>query len=397
MTRSSFQRGWVEKRKRKNGVVWLLRYRVRDASRKGGWRTPCETLKNCPSKKAARKVLVRRMGEINALNNGPGLSTGITLGEFVAGVWMQYLENKGIKSSTQYAYKSMLGRHVLQEFGEIQIGQITPMHVTRFFEKLRKRGLAPHYQLNIYALLRTLFELAVEYEVFAASPVRNKLHRPSYRPKEKPSLVAEQIRQLLVEIPALWKPLFLCLALTGLRIGELLALRWQDIDWDSRKMTVTHALWRGQLESPKTEASIRALHLPETLHQALLIHRERSVFTGPQDFVFCRADGAPLDPGHLRENMLYPAMDRAGIKRSPRTHGFHLFRHSAGSIVHSETGSVKLAQRQLGHAKISTTADIYVHINQQDQERAAEALAQAIDPYCSLIAHQEASGRDQVH
>lgn len=397
MTRSSFQRGWLEKRKRKNSVVWLLRYRVRDTSQKNGWRIQCETLRNCPSKKAALNVLERRMREVNALNNDPNRSVEITLREFTSGLWSQYLASKGVRSSTRYSYTSMLERHVLPEFGSMLLEQITPIQIARFFQELRRCGLSPHYQLNIYALLRTLFELAVEYEVIAVSPIRKKLHRPCYRPKEKPSLTPEQIRQVLEEIPAYWRPLFLCLAVTGLRIGELLALRWQDIDWDSKKVRITHALWRGQLESPKTEASIRTLHLPATLHQALLIHRGRSVFTEPQDFVFCRADGAPLDPGHLRENMLYPAMDRAGIKRSPRTHGFHLFRHSAGSIVHSETGSVKLAQRQLGHAKISTTADIYVHINQQDQERAAEALAQAIDPYCSLIAHQAASGRDQVH
>ena len=397
MTRLSYQRGWVEKRKRKNGYVWLLRYRVRDASLKTGWRIHCETLKHCRSKKEALQVLERRMREVNTLNNGPGRLPEVSFAELVSGAWIAYLKNKGVKPSTRYGYGSMLQRHILPEFGEMPIGQITPMHVTELFEKLRRRGLAPHSRLNVYALLRTVFELAVEYELVAVSPVRRRLHRPSYRPKEKPSLTPKQIGRVLEEIPPYWKPLFLCLAVTGLRIGELLALRWQDIDWGSRKMTIVHALWRGRLETPKTEASIRALHLPETLHQALLMHHERSVFIGPQDFVFCRADGAPLDPGHLRENMLYPAMDRAGIKRSPRTHGFHLFRHSAGSIVHSETGSVKLAQSQLGHAKMSTTADVYVHTNQQDQRKAAEALAKAIDPYCSLIAHQAASGGDQVH
>ena len=66
--------------------------------------------------------------------------------------------------------------------------------------------------------------------------------------------------------------------------------------------------------------------------------------------IFYQPDGRPLDSNELRRTVLYPAMDRAGIERGHRTHGFHIFRHSAGSIIHKQTGSMKLAQVQLGHS-----------------------------------------------
>ena len=68
--------------------------------------------------------------------------------------------------------------------------------------------------------------------------------------------------------------------------------------------------------------------------------------------MFCKRDGAPLDPNYLRKKVLYPAMDLAGIERRARSHGFHMFRHSAGSIVHAKTGDIRLAQELLGHARI---------------------------------------------
>lgn len=388
MTRSSFQRGWVEKRKTKEGHVWLLRYRVRDVSRKDGWRIQTEVLRNCPNKKAALRVLQTRMREVNALNNSVKPSPSLTFREFVSKRWAEYLDIKGIKPSTRYSYDSMLRTHVLSQVGEMLLDQITPEHIAVLLGKLRDRQLSAHYRLNVYALLKTQFALAVDYGFVPVSPVRKKLHRPSYRAKEKLILTPEAIGRILNEIPLDWKVLFFCLALTGLRIGELLALQWENVDWESRSLKVIHTLWKGELVTPKTEASVRVLHLPAVLYDLLLSHYQRPMFTGPQDLVFCRADGAPLDPGFLRENVLYPAMDRAGIVRQPQTHGFHLFRHSAASIVHAETGSLKLAQTLLGHARISTTADVYVHPGSSELQRAGETLAAAIEPYCSLTAHQ---------
>jgi len=194
-------------------------------------------------------------------------------------------------------------------------------------------------------------------------------------------------------VPVNWKAFFVCLALTNLRIGELLALQWADADWIGRKLVVSKSVWRGRLmHSTKTETEL-VKHLPEPLFRILQWHRQISRHTTDSDFVFCKLDGSPCDPNFVRNSVLYPAMDRADIERGPRTHGFHIFRHSAGSIIHKKTGSMKLAQIQLGHADMGTTANIYVHTDDEQLKYAAEVLAEAISPsFCPPICPPEAGG-----
>jgi integrase len=85
-----------------------------------------------------------------------------------------------------------------------------------------------------------------------------------------------------------------------------------------------------------------------------------------------------LNPDVLRRDVLYPALDRSGIARPKRSSGFHTFRHSAASFLNEQTGNLKLAQRFLGHADISTTANVYTHTSIESERRAAVAIERAI-------------------
>jgi len=125
----------------------------------------------------------------------------------------------------------------------------------------------------------------------------------------------------------------------------------------------------------------------------LLWHLQVSPFTKGSDFIFSKMDGRPCDPNFVRDSVLYPSMDRAEIPLGTRTHGFHIFRHSAGSIIHKKTGSMKLAQVQLGHADMGTTANIYVHTDEEQLKLAAEILANEISPsFCPPICPPEGGG-----
>jgi integrase len=85
-----------------------------------------------------------------------------------------------------------------------------------------------------------------------------------------------------------------------------------------------------------------------------------------------------MDPDARRRDVLYPAVDRLGIPRSSRSAGFHIFRHSVGSFVNAQTGSLKLAQKLLGHSNLSTTADIYTHTSEESEREATVAVERAI-------------------
>ena len=147
------------------------------------------------------------------------------------------------------------------------------------------------------------------------------------------------------------------------------------------RLTLSKNVWRGQVQDSTKTGAVVVRYLPKALVEALQVHRQHSRFVKLEDFVFARADGRPADPDWLRRNVLYPAMDKAGIDRGLRTHGFHIFRHTGGSIVRAQTGEIKLAQVQLSHAELSTTSDVYVHTNEDDLKRAAEALAGMVQKF----------------
>jgi len=93
----------------------------------------------------------------------------------------------------------------------------------------------------------------------------------------------------------------------------------------------------------------------------LTAHREATEWGRPEDFIFCRSDGRPLDPDYLREQVLYPVLHVAGINRKARENVFHAFRHATGSILYEITRDIELVKRFLRHSRISTTSEIYVH------------------------------------
>ena len=138
------------------------------------------------------------------------------------------------------------------------------------------------------------------------------------------------------------------------------------------------------LRIPSVKTFRRAVHIPASVVELLKAHREASTFKRDEDFIFARSDGRPYDQDHLRNVVLYPALQRAGIKQEPRSYGFHLFRHTAGSIVHELTSDLKLSQELLAHSHISTTADVYVHGRREAKAgKATELLASHCVPMFS--------------
>ena len=181
--------------------------------------------------------------------------------------------------------------------------------------------------------------------------------------------------KVILELEPYFQRLVSTLLLAALRINEGLALRWLDVDFDSGLLTVNHTLWRQrQLVEPKTKTSKRNVPMSALLKATLLTHKEQSRWLAPDDFVFAQENGSPLSDRWLRDDVLYPAMDRAGIKRIKSQHGFHIFRHSAGTIIHKLTKDGFQSKEMLGHADIKTI-EVYVHPDEELQRATAELLA----------------------
>jgi integrase len=378
-TRVSYQKGTIVKKQ--NGR-FLLRYSIRDLTSLTGWSKKSEWLK-ATTEKAAEKERVARMLQINAQNEAePAMPQSsprsVTFQEFTDGPWKDYVDRRQIANSTRRTYDSNLKRYILPLIGSMALDSITPMKISEVMTAAQRSGKRSKSLLNIYGQLRTVFTVAEEGDLIERSPVRKKFHRPNHEPEEKPAWSSEEVRAILGQIPQAWSTFFLCLALTTVRIGELLALTWSDVDWEARKIKVTKSL-DGTVVVPRTKNRTKTTrHIPEILFQALQQHQQHSLFTKPSDFVFGDREGKAADPDQIRQSVLYPAIDRAGIERLPRAAGFHAFRHAASSIINELTGDLKLSQIQLGHKRISTTANIYTHANNRLIERAGEVLAGAI-------------------
>jgi integrase len=204
--------------------------------------------------------------------------------------------------------------------------------------------------------------------------------KPKPPKTEKPTLMAEQVRSVVAAMSLKYRPLAALIVLTSLRIGEALGLQWQDIDTTAGKLYIRRSIWRGKVQPPKPQSAKRTKHLTPQLAAALQAQRINAVYTAPDDFIFASSRGTPLNPDDGRE-ALYEAMDAVGIKRSvARAYGYHLLRHTAGSVFQEVNDDLKQTSAYMGHSNISITADTYLHLREDSQREAAIKQADALFP-----------------
>jgi integrase len=373
MIRRSYQQGYVsEPIRTARGVAYRIRYRLRDGNTK--WVHKCETLYGLAGKKAARGVLDQRIRESE---NKTIDVTDLTALSFIETYWRPYLERKQVKPSTRRSYESSLKLHIIPRLGNLRLTDISPLHIESLVTAKLKSGSSQKTVRNLVGLLQGIFSLAVDNDLLSRSPVRDR-HKPQVTRSEKPVWTSTQLKLIIDSAPDKHRGLFQSAMLTGARVGELLGLQWKHIKFKELKLEIRQALWDGQLVAPKTAGSVRTIYFGPALELALAVQLQNAIHTKPDDFVFCKLDGSPLNPDVLRRDVLYPMLDRLGISRTSRSSGFHTFRHSAASIVNQETGNLKLAQKFLGHSNLSTTADVYTHTSAEAERTAAHALEQAI-------------------
>ena len=286
------------------------------------------TLRNEKAKEAQQE-LDRILAQINRRNGNPLIRERVLFAELMNTHWPAYLDNKGVKDSTRASYVAVEKKWILPFFGELWVAHITPGTVSEFMSHLKRAALSEKYRLNIYLQLNSIFQVAVENELLEATLVKPRIHRPKVTIKRRQGWTLEQAQAFLVAVEEPWKAPIHTLAMTGLRLGELLALQWQDIDFLNQRIIVQHSLYRSELQSTKTEDSQASLAMPQPLVELLSRHRSESSFGASDNFVFCRDDGSPLDPDSLRRLGMYPALRTAGIPFVPRHSGPHALRHLA--------------------------------------------------------------------
>jgi integrase len=285
-------------------------------------------------------------------------------------------QNRGRwESSTQSGYRTALDAHLLPAFGAQRLASITTDEIAAFIARRLGSGASDAYVAANLRPLSGVLKLALRKGLIAANPLLALLpqERPKPKRRKRRTWTPDEIRRLVEAARELgrrpgnvfdYTPLLILAIYTGMRIGELLGLRWQDIDLGENVIRVRWQLDRKTrtLKPPKTDAGIRDLPIAPSLAGYLRRYRVQSAHSLDEDFVFCSKSGAPLDRGNVRTRGFIAAVEHAGLNRpgEPKLTTYDLRHAFASVIAHHGIASVDLAVF-MGHEDARVTDQVYVH------------------------------------
>jgi integrase len=360
----------------KRRKVWVARWRetavFEDGSVKQLRRSVVlGTVAELPKKGDAQ---VRLDEHLRPINQGTGRPEAyIAFGTFVDTQW-KVLVLPTFKRSTQHGYKTVLNLHLLPAWRDWRLRDIDRLAIQQWVAEKFRQQCGWQTVRNSWVLLSGILETAVEYGYLSVNPARG-VKFPQQALKEKPSIIAgDSFAKLLKRVDEPYRTMVSLIAATGLRVGELLGLRWRALDLDIGTLAVRESVFEGLFQLPKTQKAVRTIPLGPHAIAALTAHRQRVNRRAPEDLVFGNRKGDPLRESKLLRNVLQPAAEAAGLGRVT----WHQFRHIHSSLLNDLKVPVKIAQEQLGHASISTTLNIYTHVVDASHRKAVEAVEERL-------------------
>ncbi len=303
-------------------------------------------------KKDAEARLARETRERAA-----GKSDDITFAVF-ADQWLDFKRTK-VKTRTANDYGLDIDKHLRPAFGDYLLRHITPAQIDRFVSQIKGSPRTANKQL---VLLRSMLNQAKKWRYISDNPT--DLCSKMRQPREEMRFLSPPEVVKLLEKAGENRTLFATAIFTGLREGELLALKGRDIDLKNGVIHVRRSWSQEQgFVEPKTRASRRTVSAPPDL-LPLLCGRARD------ELIFPSKRGTPIDRHNLLEKRFYPALKAAKLHKVR----FHDLRHTYATLMISMNVNVKWLQQQMGHASIATTLDLYGHLLHNVEEESGPRL-----------------------
>lgn len=327
----------------------------------------------------------------------------------------RYLSTKfKLRETTRSNYVYMYDKFVRDTFGKRKIAEIKFSDVLKFYlHLLNNEGMALSTLDNINTLLHPTFELAVRDEIIRKNPSDGAMKEVTKETDKtrgvRKALTIEQQRAFMgyiAEHPVYyhWWPTFTILLGTGLRIGEALGLRWEDIDFDNKVININHSLVyypvgnsrtsEQHISKPKTEAGIRTVPMLDTVRDAFLMEREeqeengfnQTVIDGMSGFVFVNRDGGVPNPQTINRTIKrishsYNCEEVIRAKKERRDpiiipdFSCHHLRHTFCTRLCEHENNLKVIQAIMGHRNIETTMDIYAEATERKKQETFEELS----------------------
>jgi integrase len=320
--------------------------------------------------KTRKEVADKLKAAVKDLDAGIDLGAGrLTVAQYMD-KWLAASVKPSVKVKTYEGYESIARVRVVPRIGRKQLSNLTPLDLQALYADLAEDGLSARSIHHTHRCLHRAFVQAIRWGLLSRNPC-DGVTAPKATRSEMRVLAPEQVNTFLAatrEHPA--RALYALAVTTGMRQGELLGLRWQDVDLDAGRLAVRQALQRQRgnglvFVEPKTPRSRRTIVLSRLAIAALREHRDRQAFARrtagaewqKRDLVFCDYFGAPLDPSYQTATFK-AALQRAKLPEIR----FHDLRHTAATLLLSKGVHVKLVSEMLGHSTITLTLDTYSHL-----------------------------------
>lgn len=294
-----------------------------------------------------------------------------------------------IRPKTHFQYTRIVHQHINPVLGRIKLTDLRPDQIQTFYNKKIETGTSPRTVLIIHAVLHRALNIALRWGLLARNPAQ-AVTRPKFKRKEMQTLNDNQTRAFLSTCTdTRYEALFWLAVTTGMRQGEIIGLKWSDLDWRTKQLKIQRQLQRQNngglvFSEPKSAAGKRSIILSAVMIAKLHDQQERQykemLAAGADwqenDLVFPSVIGTPLDHSNLFKDF------KEILKRAELPNiRFHDLRHTAATLMLQQGVHPKVVQERLGHSDIALTLNTYSHVLPSMQEEAAEKMDELLKPF----------------
>lgn len=327
--------------------------------------------------KAKLKQAIQENTEVDTLK-----AAQYTVGQWMD-IWFENYAKIKVRPTSHQTYRGYIDNHIKPNIGKIQLGKLTTLELQKLYKKLlskgrvdrieakgQPKGLSPKTVRNIHQVISSAMDFARSQKLIAVNPA-DSCALPKLEHREMKTLPAEQLASFLREAKesGVFEMYYIELA-TGLRRGELLGLKWEDLDLEQGTLRVQRQVSRinGEVvEAPlKTKNSYRTISLGG---DAVGILNEQRKKCGGSEYVFPSPTGGPISPDSVIQ-MLHRVLKRAGL---PKVR-FHDLRHTFATVALQNGVDIKTVSGMLGHYSAGFTLDTYAHVTTAAQREAAKTM-----------------------
>ena len=276
-----------------------------------------------------------------------------------------------LRPKTVDSYRWLIERHIKPNLGHIELTKLRPDHLQSLYSKKLEEGLSKRSVQHMHAVIRRSLDQAMKWDLIYRNPA-SLVTAPTPDKKPPKTFSKSQAKTFLESVREhRWYPIYVLAITTGMRQGEILGLRWEDVDLDSGNLSVNHTVQNlgGKIieGTPKTAGSRRTIALPGYTLDTLREYKETKGEN--EGLLFTTSSGRPVSPRNVLRHF-HIALEKAGLQRIR----FHDLRHTAATLLLQENVHPKIVQEMLGHSTISLTLDTYSHILPNIQQEAAEKM-----------------------